>query len=120
MLYSIPDILKRHQEDGAEIMGEFLEKNGADKETINKVKHLISRHELGGDAEQNALMDADSVSYFETNAEMFVTKRALTDGYEKVKGKINWMFNRISSEERKKFARENYEKWSKVLEMYRK
>ena len=118
--YLNADILKRHQEDGAEIMGEFLEKNGADKETINKVKHLISRHEFGGDAEQNALMDADSVSYFETNAEMFVTKRALTDGYEKVKGKINWMFNRISSEEHKKFARENYEKWSKVLEMYRK
>src|SRR3990167_8906279 len=53
-----------HSAKGAEIMGEFLEKNGANIETINKVKHLISNHEVGGDEEQNALMDADSISYF--------------------------------------------------------
>ena len=115
-----PDILKRHSEGGAKIIGEFLEKNGADTETINKVKHLINKHEIGGDTEQNALMDADSVSYFETNAEMFVNEKAPKEGYEKIKEKFDWMFNRISSEEHKVFARENYEKWSKALEAYKK
>ena len=114
--YLNPDILKRHSEEGSEIMAEFLQKNGAEIETINKVKHLISKHETGGDAEQNALMDADSISYFETNAQHFVEERLKTDGYKKVKDKLDWMFNRISSEEHKKFARENYEKWSKELE----
>ncbi|HEV7423911.1 MAG TPA: DUF4202 family protein [Candidatus Paceibacterota bacterium] len=113
------EILRRHQEDGAEIIGEFLQKNGADEETINKVKHLVSKHEVGGDAEQNALMDADSISYFETNAQHFVEQRAKTEGYKKIKEKFDWMFNRISSEERKNLARKNYEKWSKELEKYK-
>lgn len=108
-----------HSEKGAEIIGEFLEKNGADIETINKVKHLISRHEVGGDAEQNALMDADSVSYFETNAEHFVKNRIKEDGYEKIKGKFDLMYNRISTDEHRKFAKENYDKWSKELEKYK-
>jgi len=114
------EFLKYHQNEGAEIIGKFLEKNGAGIETINKVKHLVSSHEFGGDDEQNVLMDADSVSFFETNAPHFVEKRFPIDGYEKIKGKLDWMFNRISSEEHKKIARENYEKWSKALEAYKK
>ena len=114
--YLNPVFIKRHQEQGAEIMAKFLNGQGANQQTINKVQHLISKHEVGGDLEQNALMDADSVSYFETNAEMFVTKRVEEDGYKKVKEKLDWMFKRISSDEHKKFAQENYEKWSKILE----
>lgn len=117
--YLNPDFLKQHMEDGARIMGEFLEKEGAEQNLIQKVKHLISKHEVGGDVEQNALMDADSVSYFETNAEMFVKKRVLEDGYEKVKGKLDWMYSRISSPIAKEAARANYEKWSRELEKHR-
>lgn len=117
--YLNPDFIKMHEDEGARIMEEFLYASGSNMETIAKVKHLISRHEVGGDEEQNAIMDADSVSYFETNAEIFVTKRVKKDGYEKVKGKLDWMFNRISTEERKNFARENYEKWSKELEKFK-
>jgi hypothetical protein len=111
--------LKYHPEKGAEIMGEFLAKNGADAETINKVKHLVSKHEVGGDFEQNALMDADAISYFETNAQHFVEERAPVEGYKKIKEKLEWMFDRINSEEHKNLARENYEKWSKELEQYK-
>ncbi len=71
----------------------------------------MSKHEFGGDAEQDALMDADSVSYFETNAEMFVRERAKAEGYEKIKGKLDWMFDRIKSKKAKDAARGNYEKW---------
>jgi len=77
---------------------------------------LVGNHEVGGDDEQNALMDADSISFFETNAEMFVNEKAPVEGKKKVKEKLDWMFNRISTEEHKKFARDNYEKWSKELE----
>ncbi len=113
--YLNPEILKRHQEDGAEIIGEFLEKNGADKKTIEKVKHLVSKHEVGGDEEQNALMNADSVSFMETNAESFVLKRAPVEGKEKIKEKLDWMFNRISSPEAKEIARPMYERWIDLL-----
>lgn len=40
---------------------------------------MISRHEEGGDDAQNALMDADSVSFFETNVENFVRKKVLIE-----------------------------------------
>jgi hypothetical protein len=111
--------LKYHQEKGAKIMEEFLEQNGAESELVEKVVNLISKHEVGGDEEQNMLMDADSISFYETNAEMFVNKKAPVEGYAKVKSKLDWMFNRISSEEHKKLAIENYEKWSTELEKYK-
>ena len=56
------------------------------------------------------------VSYFETNAEMFVRERAKVDGYKKVKDKLDWMFNRISSEIARDAARPNYKKWRKELD----
>lgn len=110
--------LRYHQEKGAKIMEEFLVQNGAENELIAKVVNLISKHEVGGDEEQNALMDADSVSFFETNAEMFVNKKAPVEGYHKVKAKLDWMFNRISTEEHKKLALENYKRWSDELEKF--
>jgi len=114
--YLDADILKKHQEVGAEIMSTFLTEQGADAATIATVAHLISHHEVGGDAEQNALKDADSVSYFETNAEMFVRERAAEDGYEKVKEKLDWMYDRITSPQAKEAAKANYEKWRGELD----
>lgn len=97
-------------------MALFLAEKGASRELIERVTHLISRHEVGGDDEQNALMDADSVSFFETNAENFVRKKILTEGYEKVKSKLDWMYNRICSKEGKEEAKRNYEYWMNELE----
>jgi hypothetical protein len=114
--YLDPVFLKNHQDGGVKIMTNFLKEEGASDEVISKVSHLISKHEVGGDEEQNALMDADSVSFFETNAEMFVTKKAPIEGKEKVKEKLDWMFNRIKSEKAKNMARDNYLKWNSVLE----
>lgn len=118
--YLDEDFLRNHQEKGAEIMSDFLHSQEAPESFIEIVKHLISKHEVGGDADQNALMDADSVSFFETNAEMFVNKKAPIEGYENVKEKLDWMFNRISTDEHKRFAKENYKKWSEALEAYNK
>lgn len=112
--------LINHQEKGAEIMTNFLNNQGAPKDLIKTVSSLITGHETGGNKEQTALMDADSVSFFETNAEMFVNQKAPIEGYKNVKEKLDWMFNRISSEEHKKFAEENYKKWSEALEAYNK
>ncbi len=114
--YTEVDDFKHHQERGAEIMDKFLYDNGADEAVISKVRHLISKHEVGGDTEQDALMDADSVSFFETNAEMFVKNKAPIEGYEKVKGKLDWMFDRIKSSEAKECAHNNYARWVTELE----
>jgi hypothetical protein len=108
--------LRNHQEGGARILSEFLVSIGAPQEMIETVAHLVGRHEYGGDEEQNALRDADSVSYIETKGEHMVTETVKKKGYDAVREKLDWMFNRIGSEKRKEYARENFEKWSILLE----
>ena len=49
---------------------------------------------------------------------MFVNKKAPIEGHCKVKEKLDWMFNRISSSMGKEIARPNYEKWIKELEKF--
>ncbi len=118
--YLDADFLKMHCEKGAESIGKFLSEHGVNHTDMQKVKHLIVGHEFGGDPDQTALMDADSVSYFETAAKMFVSQRASIQGYATIKEKLDWMFNRISTPERKAFAKENYDIWSEELDKYKK
>jgi hypothetical protein len=117
--YLDPEFLRNHQEKGAEIITVFLKKENAPDELISKVAHLISKHEVGGDEEQNTLMNADSISFFETNAELFVNKKAPIEGYSSIKEKLDWMFNRISTDQAKEFAQANYNTWITELEKYK-
>ncbi|MBU3905248.1 MAG: DUF4202 family protein [Nanoarchaeota archaeon] len=111
-----PKFLKYHQETGAEVIGEFLEKQGANKELIDRVKMLVSKHEEGGNEDQNLLKDADSISFFENNAEHFLDKYVKILGKEAVKIKFDWMYNRITSEKAKEIAKKWYEDAVRDLE----
>lgn len=108
--YMNEDHLKQHQERGAEIIGEFLESIRAESMLIERVKMLISKHEVGGNDDQNLLKDADSISFFETNAPRFLTKHLPLVGKEKVKEKFDFMFERITSEKAKEIARPMYKR----------
>ncbi len=101
--------LERHQKRGAEIVGDFLEQEGAPQELVSRVRELISKHEFGGDHEQNILKDADSLSFFENNTEGFLDATGKKFRKQDVQEKFDWMFNRISSEEAQNTAREWYE-----------
>ncbi len=100
--------LTYHQEEGARIIGEYLEQIGADQGIIERVRELVSRHETGGDDAQNLLKDADSVSFFENNVEHFVTKKVNETGKDKVRKKFDWMYDRITSDQAKALARQGY------------
>ncbi len=100
--------LTYHQTKGADLLCEFLAAQDADKQTLDTVRHLVERHELWGDQLQNILKDADSMSFLETNANKFVDVK-YTEGYEKVKEKIDWMYERIWSEDIKSDAKNLYE-----------
>ncbi|MBN2015949.1 DUF4202 family protein [Candidatus Dojkabacteria bacterium] len=108
--YMSEEHLKEHQTTGAKIIAEFLKENEADPDLIERVKMLISKHEVGGNDDQNLLKDADSISFFETNAEHFLTKYLPVVGADKVKEKFEWMYSRITSEQAKKIARPMYKK----------
>lgn len=107
---------KYHQEKSAEIVARLLEEEDAPAELIDRVKMLVSKHEVGGNVDQNLLMDADSISFLENNVEFFVNEMVRAMGKEKVKWKFDWMFNRIVSPEAKKIARPMCDKAINLLE----
>lgn len=108
--------LKQHQNESSRIIGKYLKEIGAEESLITRVKYLVAYHEIGGDTDQNSLKDADSISFLENNAEHFIRTMIKTAGKDNVQGKIDWMFNRITSEEAKKICKPWYEKAIEILE----
>jgi len=109
------NFLRPHEERGAQIISDFLKSQGADTNLIERVKMLVSRHEEGGNEEQNLIKDADSISFFENNINLFLDEQKMKIEKEKVKEKLDWMFNRISSEKAKEIARPWYEEAIKKI-----
>jgi len=107
--------LNYHQKKAAQIISDFLKKSDAPKKFIRRVKMLISKHEVGGNSDQNILKDADSISFFENQVGMFITKKVSEVGKEKVEEKFSWMYERITSSKAKKIARPYFEKAIKAL-----
>ncbi len=114
--FSDPRHLIHHQTQGAEIMASFLKENGAPHELIDRVYLLISKHEVGGNDDQNLLKDADSISYFENQIDSFLPKKIEEVGKEKVRAKFEWMFGRITSESAKKIAQPMFDRAINKLE----
>jgi hypothetical protein len=114
--FSNISFLRPHEERCAKVIGEFLEKEGAQEELIEKVKELVSRHEEGGTKGQNILKDADSISFFENNINHFLEVKVKQLGKEKIKQKFEWMYNRISSDKAKDICHSWYEDALKRLE----
>ena len=93
-----PEKLRKHQDLCASIMEEFLKKEGAEDKFIQRVKHLISSHEYGGDKDQNILSDADRLTYFE-NVALRHAKTCKDKGKtkEEMRSKLDFEFNKIHS-----------------------
>ncbi|OGY23082.1 MAG: hypothetical protein A2172_05235 [Candidatus Woykebacteria bacterium RBG_13_40_15] len=101
--------LRYHQQKAAEIITDFLKSQNANNKLVERVEMLVSKHEIGGNSDQNLLMDADSISFFENNIEAFLLNMVPKVGATKVKEKFDWMFDRISSKKAKEVARSWYE-----------
>src|SRR3989344_6569541 len=91
-----PEKLRKHQDLCAQIAGDFLAKEGASEDFIERVKHLISSHEYGGDKDQNILSDADRLTYFENVAVRHAkTYKEKGKTKEEMKSKLDFEFNKI-------------------------
>ena len=101
------EILRDHQEGGAKIISEFLRKKGYDKESIDRIYNMIRYHEEGGNEEADLIKDADSISYLENNAVKHI-KLVGELSKDKIRNKIDWMYNRISSKKAKLLAEPYY------------
>ena len=71
---------------------------------------MISRHEEGGDEDQNLIMNVDSVAFFERSIFSLLESATWQKISNKVlKKKIEWMYDRMTSPELK-------EKYKKIKE----
>ncbi len=89
---------REHSIRSANFTEAIMKKLNYDADTINRVKHLIEKHEFGGDPESDILMNADSISYFDNNVSFYFKK----NGPKKTKDKVRFMFQRTSNPEVKK------------------
>lgn len=96
---------KEHAERSAQFIAEILRKNGYLEDFINKVVFLVERHEIGGDEESDILRDADSIAYFEYNAPRYLKR----NGREQTKGKIGFMYSRMSEIAKELVNKMNFE-----------
>ena len=85
---------QRHADRSARITAELMKNHNYSEESIEKVKQLIEKHEVGGTLEENQIRDADSISYFEYNINFYLK----AGGSEETKKKIKFMFSRASPE----------------------
>jgi len=100
-----------HGRRSAEFVEKFLAENKfREQKTIRKIRRLITYHEIGGDKETDLIKDADSLSFLEINAPLFISWIPQKASAKEVKEKFDYMFNRISSEKAKRLVLPFYKK----------
>ncbi len=108
--------LEEHRYRGAGIMYHFLlREDGAS--IAGRVSDLVTYHEVGGDDEMDLLMDADSISFFETQTAHFLLNNVDKVGVEKVRAKFKWMYDRIKGGPARQLARADFESAQDCLNM---
>ncbi|HXZ05952.1 MAG TPA: DUF4202 family protein [Ktedonobacteraceae bacterium] len=108
-----------HCERSARIVSSYLREQGATQESIEQVARLIRAHEYGGDADENFVQAADSLSFLEVNVDVFLGMMDAGDekwNAEAVRAKFTWMFERIQIAEARELARTLYEEAMSKLE----
>lgn len=88
----IDEFKEEHAKRSAKIVSDLMKKFDYGKASIEKANQLVLNHEVGGNEETNALMDADGIAYFDYNIYTYFKK----NGWEKTKNKVKFMYKRLS------------------------
>ena len=107
--------LKKHQQESADIITKFLKENDYPENKIKRVRNMVLHHEEGGDEESDLIKDADSVSFLEVNVAKFLNVFLKPLGKDKIKTKIDWMYDRITNDKAKLLAKPFYKNAIKKL-----
>jgi len=95
-----------HSARSARIVGSWPREHGADPVLISDVEALIRAHEDGGWPDANAVQAADSLSFLDTNIDLFLG--FVTSGKHTardVRRKFEYMYDRIQLPDAKALAR---------------
>ena len=91
-----PGYNRAHSERSARIVAAWLREAGADDELVRDVDALIRVHEDGGWPEANLVQAADSLSFLDTNVDLFLGfVRSGRFSAEEVRGKFKHSVDRI-------------------------
>lgn len=93
---SDPEYERLHSIRSARIVGAWLREQQADEALVAEVERLIVAHEFGGWPDADLVQAVDSLSFLETNIELFLgfVRSGKHPSYE-VRKKFNQMFGRI-------------------------
>jgi hypothetical protein len=108
--WSDPAYNAAHAARSARIVAEWLRTQGAGAGLTSEVKTLVNAHEIGGWPEANLLQAADSLSFLETNVDLFLGfarsgKRTL----DEVRLKFDDSYYRIQVDHARELALPMYE-----------
>jgi hypothetical protein len=105
-----------HAARSARIVGAWLRENGADDSLASEVERLVTAHEVGGWAEADLVQAADSLSFLETNVELFLNMiRTGKRSPAEVKFKFDETYERIRAPHARELALPMWEQASRQL-----
>ena len=82
---------KEHALLSAQIMCDLLRKHNFDETMMDKVKHLIENHEVGGEGDVEILKEADSITFFNS-----LLHYRQTHNQAETIAKIKFMYDRLN------------------------
>lgn len=99
-----------HSARSERIVGEWLQQQGVDEALVRQVEKLVLVHEDGGWPEANLIQAADSLSFLDTNVDLFLNMaRSGKRSLDEVAIKLDYTYERIQVPEAQKLARPLYE-----------
>lgn len=112
-----PEALRKHQDLSAIEIGKFLKSEGVEERFIERVEYLVAHHEEGGDNDQNALCDADCLSFFEDKSLRRVKKwKEQGKTKEEMRKNMDYYFSRIITQNAKDIAKKWYDEALQEIE----
>jgi Domain of unknown function (DUF4202) len=108
--WSDPEYNAAHAARSARIVAEWLSEQGADETLVAEVRKLVKAHEVGGWTEANLLQAADSLSFLETNIDLFLGfARSRKRTLDEVNLKFDDSYERIQVEHARELALPMYQ-----------
>jgi hypothetical protein len=108
----------QHSMRSAQFVHEWLYRHGATDALVVEIEALVLLHEFGGDEDANVLQAADSLSSFETNAELVADwVRSGLCAAERAKDQHRWMYERIQLPAARELAAPHFERALAVVDL---
>jgi hypothetical protein len=97
---------KAHAANSALIVSEILNKYPLDKNTKNRITHLVEQHEFvtDNDRELSVLTDADSISFFEVNLPFYFQRNSEQETFFRMR----WGYKRLSGRAKRVIRKFDY------------